>query len=219
MTCRYKSIRNRRDWKVFLQMFGNWDHVSEVAGSRNKNSKSVSSRALPEVGPGTKIKTCRVASAPTRANPSGSIFLPTIFPNYENTRFLGHFEGGDGVRFRLPLIGQTVGSRSRTSDSLSYGLRPRHTRGITYAGRWFLSPSAPHLPSLSLFLSRYLPAPTPFPVHSISGPPLLVLHHVWAATRAEKARSTLYERASALACCPPQKYPETHPTTLRGTHQ
>lgn len=68
--------------------------------------------------------------------------LPTTFSNYENTRFLGHFGGGDGVRFRLPLVEQTVGSWSRTSGSL-LRFAARHTRGITYAGRWFLPPSSP----------------------------------------------------------------------------
>lgn len=112
-----------------------------------------------------KIKTCRFESVPTRANPSGSIFLPTTFPNYENTRFLGHFGGGDGVRFRLPLIEQTVGSWSRMSGSLLRLAAPTYA-GHNICGQMVSVPL--HTPPT---LSRYLPAPTPFPVHSISGLP------------------------------------------------
>lgn len=131
----------------------------------------MSSRALPKVseaeGPAQNQNVPVRVRADTSQPLEFDIFLPTTFPNYENTRFLGHFGGGDGVRFRLPLAGQTVGSWSRTSGSLLRLAAPTYA-GHNICGQMVSVPLRTlHPPTLSL----YLPAPTPSPVHSISGLP------------------------------------------------
>jgi len=128
-----------------------------------------------------KTRTPLHASMPTRAShPSvSSIFSPTTFPNYENTRFLEYAGGGDGLRFRLPLFG--ADSRFLVSDQRFLSLL--RLAAVTYAGHnicgQMVSVPLPS-PSLSLSLSRHstlLPTAAPprsrsaTPAHSISGFP------------------------------------------------
>lgn len=160
---------------------------------------------------------------PTRANPWGSNFpLPTTFPNYENTRFLVRFGGGDGVRFRLPLFlsdRQSVPGLGRAV--FSYGLRLDIRRAYNICGQMVSAP--PSLPPRPLFppLPLSVPSPpTPAPrfIRFLASP-LRAASRLSGDSIRKSSGHPLRKRASALACCPPQKYPETHPTTLCGTHQ
>lgn len=153
----------------------------------------MSSRATRrERGPVNEICTCRFAS--TRANPRLQFSFLLHFLITKTLVSSAYFGGSDGVCFRLPLllVGQTVGSWSRTSGSL-FTACARHSWGITYAGRWFLPLSV-----------RLLPAPT----HSISGLPssCRIARLSGDPIRKSPGAPSTKEREraqSALACYPP----------------
>lgn len=119
-----------------------------------------------EAGPGTKSK--RAGLRPRRHEPTPRarfssllhfLITKTLVSSdilREATGFVSDFLSPG--RQSVPGLGRAI---------LSYGLRPRHTRGITYAGRWFLSPPLhptyplsvpPHTDSLPGYI-RFLASP------------------------------------------------------------